>query len=305
MAFDANQGRQCGHVAIIGRPNVGKSTLLNKFLGVHLAATANKPQTTRNRILGILGGDDIQIIFVDTPGIHRQEKRLLNKKLNRAAYASIYGNDLVLLVVEAGRWTAEDDLVVNKLHDVKAPVLLVINKQDALDNKEALLPYIKQVSQHYDFAGVVPVSAFDDKSVDYLLERIVAYIPEADFLYPESSITDRPMQFHSAELVREQLIQSLEQELPHAVAVQVERYEDTGKRIEVHALIIVERDGQKKIVIGKNGQVLKKVGTIARKKIAALVDKPVHLELWVKVKQGWQDNEQLLSQFGLDQEIGE
>lgn len=298
----ASQARQCGHVAIVGRPNVGKSTLLNKFLGVHLAATANKPQTTRNRILGILGGEDIQIVFVDTPGIHRQEKRLLNKKLNRAAYASIYGNDLILFVVEAGRWTDEDEMVLKKLQDVKAPVLLVINKEDVLKSKEELLPYIQEVSQHYDFCGVVPVSAFKEKSVDYLLERIVTFIPEAEFLYPEATLTDRPMQFHSAELVREQLIQSLEQELPHAIAVQVERYEDTGKRIEINALILVERDGQKKIVIGKNGQVLKKVGTIARRKIADLVDKPVHLELWVKVRSGWQDSEQLLKQFGVDQD---
>ena len=146
------------------------------------------------------------------------------------------------------------------------------------------------------------MSAFKEKSVDYLLERIVTFIPEAEFLYPEATLTDRPMQFHSAELVREQLIQSLEQELPHAIAVQVERYEDTGKRIEINALILVERDGQKKIVIGKNGQVLKKVGTIARRKIADLVDKPVHLELWVKVRSGWQDSEQLLKQFGVDQD---
>lgn len=293
---------RCGYVAIIGRPNVGKSTLLNKFLGVHLAATANKPQTTRNRILGILSGDDLQVIFVDTPGIHRQEKRLLNKKLNRAAHASIYGNDLVLFVIEADRWTGEDDLVIKKLATVQAPVLLVINKIDTLAKKETLLPFLETVQKRLPKAELVPVSAFDADSVDYLLEKVISFIPEGDFVYERDAITDRPMRFHSAELVREQLIQSLEQELPHAIAVNIEKYEETDKNIKIHALIIVEREGQKRIVIGKNGQVLKKVGTIARKKITRLVEKPVHLELWVKVKSGWQDSEQLLNQFGLDQD---
>ncbi len=293
---------RCGYVAIIGRPNVGKSTLLNKFLGVHLAATANKPQTTRNRILGILSGADLQIVFVDTPGIHRQQKRLLNRKLNRTAQASIHGNDLVLFVVEADRWTSEDDLVLNKLNELDAPVMLVINKIDILASKEALLPFLQKVQAKLPTAEVIPVSAFDEKSVDYLLDKVIECIPEGDFVYSQDAITDRPMRFHSAEMVREQLIQSLEQELPHAIAVNIEKYEESEDRIEIHALIIVEREGQKRIVIGKNGQVLKKVGTIARKNIARLVDKRVHLELWVKVKSGWQDSEQLLNQFGLDQD---
>jgi len=293
---------RCGYVAIIGRPNVGKSTLLNKFLGVHLAATANKPQTTRNRILGILSGADLQIIFVDTPGIHRQQKRLLNRKLNRTAQASIHGNDLVLFVVEADRWTAEDNLVLEKLKELDAPVILVINKIDTLASKEALLPFLQKTQEKLPTAEVIPVSAFDEKSVDYLLDKVIERIPKGDFVYSQDTITDRPMRFHSAEMVREQLIQSLEQELPHAIAVNIERYEESDNRIEIHALIIVEREGQKRIVIGKNGQVLKKVGTIARKNIARLVDKRVHLELWVKVKSGWQDSEQMLNQFGLDQD---
>ena len=298
----ADNKPRCGYVAIIGRPNVGKSTLLNKFLGVHLAATANKPQTTRNRILGILSGADLQIIFVDTPGIHRQQKRLLNRKLNRTAQASIHGNDLVLFVVETDRWTSEDDMVLDKLKELEAPVILVINKVDTLASKEALLPFLQKTQQKLPAAEVIPVSAFDEKSVDYLLDKVIERIPNADFVFPQDTITDRPMRFHSAEMVREQLIQSLEQELPHAIAVNIERYEELDNRIEIHALIIVEREGQKRIVIGKNGQVLKKVGTIARKNIARLVDKRVHLELWVKVKSGWQDNEQMLNQFGLDQD---
>lgn len=298
----ADNKPRCGYVAIIGRPNVGKSTLLNKFLGVHLAATANKPQTTRNRILGILSGADLQIIFVDTPGIHRQQKRLLNRKLNRTAQASIHGNDLVLFVVETDRWTSEDDMVLDKLKELEAPVILVINKIDTLASKEALLPFLQKTQQKLPAAEVIPVSAFDEKSVDYLLDKVIERIPNADFVFPQDTITDRPMRFHSAEMVREQLIQSLEQELPHAIAVNIERYEELDNRIEIHALIIVEREGQKRIVIGKNGQVLKKVGTIARKNIARLVDKRVHLELWVKVKSGWQDNEQMLNQFGLDQD---
>ena len=298
----SEQKTRCGYVAIIGRPNVGKSTLLNKFLGVHLAATANKPQTTRNRILGVLSGSDLQVIFVDTPGIHRQQKRLLNRKLNRTAQASIHGNDLVLFVIEAGRWMSEDDLVLNKLNEVDAPILVVINKIDTLSSKEALLPFLESVQRKLPNAELIPVSAFDEKSVDYLLDKVITFIPEGEFIYAEDAITDRPMRFHSAEMVREQLIQSLEQELPHAIAVKIERYEEKERRIEIHALIIVERESQKRIVIGKNGQVLKKVGSIARKNIANLVDRPVHLELWVKVKSGWQDSETLLSQFGLDQD---
>ncbi len=298
----ADKEPRCGYVAIIGRPNVGKSTLLNKFLGVHLAATANKPQTTRNRILGILSGTDLQIIFVDTPGIHRQQKRLLNRKLNRTAQASIHGNDLVLFVVEADRWSSEDDLVLGKLKELDAPVIMVINKIDTLESKEALLPFLQKAQEKLPGAEVIPVSAFDEKSVDYLLDKVIERIPKGDFVYSQDAITDRPMRFHSSEMVREQLIQSLEQELPHAIAVNIERYEESETRIEIHALIIVEREGQKRIVIGKNGQVLKKVGTIARKNIARLVDKRVHLELWVKVKSGWQDSEQMLNQFGLDQD---
>lgn len=290
----------CGHIVIAGRPNVGKSTLLNRFVGVHLAATAAKPQTTRNRILGVLTRGNVQYVFVDTPGIHVGEKRLLNRILNKTAVGSLPGADVVLFIVEARRWREEDDLVLHYLENIDAPVILVVNKIDRLKRKEGLLPFLEKVKSKHEFKEIIPCSAFDPVSVEYLLQQLRSYLPAAPFAFSPDDITDRNMRFISAEMVREQLIQVLEQELPYALAVEIERYEETDSRIQIHAVIYVERPGQKKIVIGKQGSVLKKVGTEARKRIAELAGKPVHLELWVKVKSGWQDSARLLQQLGLN-----
>lgn len=292
---------RCGQVIILGRPNVGKSTLLNQFVETHLVATASRPQTTRNRITGIRTTDTSQFIFVDTPGIHLQGKRLLNTRLNQAAVATIPEADVVLFVVVAMRFTKEDELVLENLELVSAPVILVINKIDSVKNKEKLLPFIDSVRDKYNFAEVVPCSAKQSKTLVPLLSTIESYLPEKKFEYEVDSITDRPMRFLGSEMIREQLVRSLEQELPHAVAVEIETWKEDDKRIYIDALIYVEREGQKKIVIGKGGHILKRAGTLARKNIEALAGRPVHLELWVKVKPGWQDSVNLLRQFGIEE----
>lgn len=290
----------CGHIVIAGRPNVGKSTLLNHFIGTHLAATATKPQTTRNRILGIYTRDNYQYIFTDTPGIHGSETHLLNRVINKTAIGSLPDADVVMFVCEAGQWRDEDELVLRHLKNLNLPVILVPNKIDRIKEKEELLPFLQKVEAKYPFAEIIPTSAFKEKTIDYLLEHLKAYLPVAEFEYSEDEMTDRNMRFISAELIREQLIHALEQELPYALAVTIEKYEETDERIYINAVIYVAREGQKKIVIGKKGGLLKKTGTEARKRIAGLAGKPVHLELWVKVKSGWQDNAGLLHEFGLD-----
>lgn len=290
----------CGHIVIAGRPNVGKSTLLNKFIGAHLAATASKPQTTRNRILGIRTEDNYQYVFIDTPGIHGGQTHLLNRVINKTAIGSLLDADVVMFVCEAGQWRDEDEMVLGHLKKLDLPVLLVPNKIDRIKDKAELLPFLQKVEKKYPFAGIIPTSAFREKTTDYLLQQLKKFIPVAEFEFSEDELTDRNMRFISAEMVREQLIHLLQQELPYALAVDIEKYEETEERIFINAVIYVAREGQKKIVIGKNGGLLKKTGTEARRRIIDLAGKPVHLELWVKVKSGWQDNANLLHQFGLD-----
>ncbi len=291
---------RCGEVVIAGRPNVGKSTLLNAFLGVHLAATSSKPQTTRNRILGICTTLTAQYIFIDTPGIHLGGKRLLNQALNKTAISTLPDARVLMFVVEAGKWTEEDETVLEHIRKVKCPVILVVNKVDKFEDKAAILPYVQGLQEKFDFAEIIPVSAFRQRNVNYLLRHLESYLPEAEFVYGEDEITDRNMRFIAAEMVREQLTQELAQELPYSLAVEIEEYKETPERVEIGAVIYVEREGQKGIVIGNQGKMLKKIGTKARKRLISLLDKRVHLELWVKVKGGWQDNANLLSQFGID-----
>ncbi len=297
------QRSRCGQVIIIGRPNVGKSTLLNQFVETHLVATASRPQTTRNRIIGIRTSGSSQFVFIDTPGIHLQGKRLLNTRLNQAAVATIPEADVVLFVIVAMRFTKEDELVLENLKSVTTPVILVINKIDTVKDKEKLLPFIDSVRSKYNFAEVVPCSAQKNKTLKPLLATIESYLPEKEFDYEADSLTDRSMRFLGSELIREQLVRTLEQELPHAIAVEIETWKEDDKRIYIDALIYVEREGQKKIVIGKGGRVLKHAGSKARKNIEALSGRPVHLELWVKVKPGWQDSGNLLRQFGIEENL--
>lgn len=291
---------RCGQVVIAGRPNVGKSTLLNAFVGVHLAAATSKPQTTRNRIVGIYSDDTTQIVFLDTPGIHLGGQRLLNKTLNKTAIAALPEGDVVMFVVEAGRWTEEDEVVLGHLADIKAPVVLVINKVDHIDDKTELVPFLQQMQSKYSFAEIIPISAFRARNVRYLLKQLHAYMPEGDFAYSADDITDRNMRFIAAEMVREQLTAELSQELPYALAVDIERFEEKDGATEIGAVIYVERDGQKGIVIGNQGKRLKSVGIKARRRIEAITGQHIRLELWVKVKSGWQDSPDMLTRFGLD-----
>lgn len=295
-------GTRCGRVVIVGRPNVGKSTLLNRIVGIHLAATTSKPQTTRNRILGIYTEGNDQILFYDTPGIHAETPRLLNQRLNKTAIASLAGADVVLLMVEAGQWRDEDARVLAYLQAVDVPVMLVVNKVDKIAHKEALLPYLAELGDKFEFAEIIPMSAFRPNDVERLLNVIKRYLPARPFDYDTEEVTDRSMRFIAAEMIREQLMKQLGQELPYSLAVDIEHFKETPGGADIAAVIFVEREGQKRIVIGTKGEMLKQVGTQARQRIATLLQQPVNLKLWVKVKPGWADHPGLLDQFNLDHE---
>lgn len=292
----------CGRVVIAGRPNVGKSTLMNHILGMHLAATTSKPQTTRNRILGLHTEANYQMIFIDTPGIHDDKKRLLNRRLNKTAINTLAEGDVILFMIEAGRWEEDDRRVLKHLKETQVPVILLVNKVDLVSDKETLLPFLQQVSAQYDFAEIVPMSVFREKHIHRLIEQLKPYLPEGEFEYDPDDITDRSMRFVSSELIREQLMQVLGQELPYALAVEIDAYEDTPKGIFIAATIFVAREGQRRIVIGNKGAMLKKVGSEARQRISGLIGQPVHLKTWVKVKSGWLDNPRMLDRFSFDRE---
>jgi len=289
-----------GHIVIAGRPNVGKSTLMNRILGVHLAATAPKPQTTRNRILGIHSDKNTQIVFVDTPGIHDDHKGLLNSRLNKTAIASLSEGDAIVFMIEVGKWKKEDEHVLTYLSKENTPVILVVNKIDRVKSKSSLLPFLEKVQGQYKFAEIIPVSAYSEESVGYLLKQLTQYIPPGPFQYNEDEITDRSMRFIAAEMVREQLTLILKDELPYTLAVTIEEYNDSIERVEISAVIYVSTECQKRIVIGKQGKVLKQAGTKARQRIAGILGQRVHLNLWVEVKSGWMDSPQMLDQLNFD-----
>jgi len=287
----------CGYIALLGRPNVGKSTLMNTVLGEKLCITSRKPQTTRHRILGIRTDPHYQMLFIDTPGLHQNAKKAINRYMNKTASSTIKEADLVLFLVEAGFWTEEDDAVLKRLKDSRMPVILVVNKIDKFSDDQ-LLGHLQTVSEKYNFKHIVPISARKKKNIDQLLGLVRDYLPESEFYYAEDQITDRSMRFLTSETIREKLMSILGQELPYSITVEIEKYEETEDQTLINAIIWVERDSQKGIVIGQKGNVLKKVGTQARVELARRLKQSVHLELWVKVKSGWADNQNLLSQFG-------
>jgi len=293
---------RCGYVAIVGRPNVGKSTLLNYILGQKISITAHKPQTTRHRILGVKTTEQAQVVYIDTPGMHLQGKRAMNRYLNRAASASIDDVHVVVFVVEGGRWNEDDQMVLQRLEKVEVPVILAVNKIDKIKQKGELLPLIDTLSSKREFSAVVPISARASQNLDGLQQEIEQLLPTSDLMiFPEDQVTDRSMRFLAAELIREKLIRALGEELPYALTVEIESFKEEKKgRIHICARIWVERAGQKAIVIGKGGDVLKKVGQDARKDMNSLFDSRVHLELWVKVKEGWSDDERALRSLGYD-----
>ena len=289
---------RCGYVALIGRPNVGKSTLLNHLLGQKISITSRKPQTTRHRILGIKTVHDIQTIYVDTPGIHADNGKALNRVMNRTAGSAIHDVDVLVFLIEKLRWTVEDELVLSHLAGLSAPVILAINKVDQLTDKKTLLPFIEQVSGQYAFTDIVPISALRGSNLDALERLIDDRLPAAVHLFPDDQVTDRSLRFVAAELVREKIMRQLGQELPYSVAVEIESFSEKGAIYHIDALILVERPGQKAIVIGKGGERLKKLGIEARQDMERLFGARVMLKLWVKVRSGWSDDERALRSLG-------
>lgn len=297
MKPDSTQ-THCGYVAIVGRPNVGKSTLMNHILGQKVSITSRKPQTTRHQVMGIHTEGDNQLVFVDTPGMHRVEERAINRHMNRAADSALTDVDAVVLVVDRTVWTDEDQWVLDKLRRVKAPVILAINKVDQLDDKNALLPHIQTISQSFEFDEVVPLSALRGQNLTALTQSLAARMPISEFFFPEDQITDRSERFMAAELIREKLMRQLGAELPYSMAVEIEQFKHDGSVLHIHGLILVERPGQKKIVIGDKGARIKKVGHDARLDMEQLFDSKVMLNLWVKVKGGWADDDRALKSLG-------
>ncbi len=291
---------RAGLVAVIGRPNVGKSTLINALMGRKVSIVTAKPQTTRHRILAVLSLAETQIIFVDTPGIHRKAGKAMNRLMNRTAANALADADLVLFVSDATRWTSEDDDVLKRLKTCRAPVVALLNKVDRVHPKEKLLNALALMSARHDFAEILPISAQKGDNLDELLALIPRFLPESPPLFPEDMHTDRSNEFHAAEVIREKLTLLLHQELPYGLTVQVERFLEEEGGITINAIIWVERDSQKGIVVGKNGSLLKKVGRSARLELAESLQRPVHLELWVKVKSNWADSEKDLLSLGYE-----
>ena len=289
----------CGFIAIVGRPNVGKSTLLNKILGQKISITSRKAQTTRHRIVGIKTEGAYQEIYVDTPGLHIEEKRALNRLMNRAASSAITDVDLVIFVVDGTHWNDDDEMVLNKLRKTKVPVVLAINKIDNIKNKDDLLPFITEISQKFNFADIVPMSAEKGNNLDAIEKIVRKSLRPGVHHFPEDYVTDRSQRFMASEIIREKLMRFMGEELPYSVTVEIEQFKVNERgTYEINGLILVERDGQKKIVIGRKGEKLKKIGTEARLDMERLFDNKVHLELWVKVKSGWADDERALRSLG-------
>ena len=295
----AEHDHRCGFVAVVGRPNVGKSTLVNAMVGEKLSITSNRPQTTRHRILGIATGDASQIVFVDTPGIHTGHRRALNRALNRTASRALIGVDLVLMVVEASGWVRDDDRVLGRVGGEAAPSVLVLNKIDRARRREAVLPVLADTARRHDFAATVPVCARTGENLDRLRDVVEAHLPAGPPVFPQDHFTDRSEAFLAAEIVREKLIRRLGQELPHRLAVEIERFVEVEGRTVINALVLVERSQHKAIVIGRGGGRLKEAGSAARRDIARMLGRPVHLEVWVKVREGWSDDERALRGLGL------
>lgn len=289
---------RCGYVAIVGRPNVGKSTLLNHILGQKLAITSRKPQTTRHNMLGIKTEGEIQAVYVDTPGLHKHNDKALNRYMNRSATTALKDVDVVVFVVDRMRWTDEDQLVLEKVQHVKCPILLAVNKSDRLEDKSELLPHLNWLAEQLPQAEIVPISALQGQNLDTLEKLVGERLPESEHFYPEDQITDRSSRFLAAELIREKIMRQLGAELPYQITVEIEEFKQEGRILHIHGLILVERDGQKKIIIGDKGERIKRIGQEARKDMETMFDSKVMLNLWVKVKGGWSDDERALRSLG-------
>ena len=289
---------KCGYVALIGRPNVGKSTLMNHILGQKISITSRKPQTTRHRILGIKTTETAQMIFMDTPGMHKIEKKALNRYLNKTADTTMAGVDVVVWLIDGFSWHEYDESILGKLKQIGLPVILAVNKVDKVKNKEIILSFFEKAQKRFEFKAIIAVSALKNIQLEQLESSIMESLPESDLIYPEDQITDRSMRFMAAEIVREKLTRRLGDELPYAITVEIERYEEQKNITKIYAVIWVERSTQKNIVIGKQGEMLKKIGSDARLDIERLIDQKVYLQCWVKVKKGWSNSERALQSLG-------
>lgn len=285
---------------MIGRPNVGKSTLLNHLVGQKISITSRRPQTTRHRILGIKTTDAGQAIYVDTPGLHSNQNRAMNRYLNRTAKTALVGVDIVVWVTDRATWHEYDETILEMLDQIRVPVIFAVNKIDRLPEKATMLPFLKDADQRYPFSGIVPVSALHGDNLDGLESKIMDLLPQGGMVYPMDQITDKPERFLAAEIVREKLTRRLAKELPYETSVEIERFDETNALVKINALIWVERDTQKSIVIGHKGSVLKAVGQQAREDLENLLGKKVYVELWVKVKKGWSNNEKALQSLGYE-----
>lgn len=295
-----NTPYHAGFVAVIGRPNVGKSTIMNGLLGQKLSITSPKPQTTRHRIHGIHTTEHFQIVFVDTPGMHLGASKSINRYMNRAANSAFGDVDAILFVVEAGRWSKEDQAVADKCQNLEVPVIVLVNKIDKFKKKEELFPFLQKVGEKVPFEALIPVSAYTKSGFDAIEAEILKHIPEQPAIFPEDYITDRSTRFLASEIVREKLMRTLGDEVPYGATVEIEqfKFDEEENRWHINALILVERPGQKQIVIGKKGEQIKQMGIQARKDLMHLLDSRVHLELWVKVKENWSDDERALASLG-------
>jgi len=291
---------RCGYVAIIGRPNVGKSTLLNALMGQKISITSKKPQTTRHNLLGIKTEGDYQLLFVDTPGIHQHEPKAINRYMNRSARRALNDVDVLLFLIDRQKWNADDEDVAALFNETQAEKILVINKVDLMEDKAKLLPQLQKLQAKFPDAKLIPVSA--EKKVNLVeLEKVIrSLLPESPFYYDEEQITDRSERFLVAEIVREKLMRQLGEELPYAVTIQLERYETTDKAIFIDVTIYVEKEGQKRIIIGQAGERLKRVGIDARTDMEAMLGAKVMLNTWIKVKSGWSDDERAMKSLGYD-----
>ena len=292
---------RCGVVAIVGRPNVGKSTLMNHLIGQKVSITSRKPQTTRHRIHGILSRDDYQIVFADTPGIHAGQERALNRAMNEAALSALNDVDVICFMVDGLKWTEGDEHVLKLLERAgDTPVVLLVNKVDSLENKQVLLPHLQALAERFSFAEMIPVSALRGHNLDALEKALADRLPEGAFWFEEDQLTDRSLRFMAAEIIREKVVRQLGQEVPHQITVEIDLWEDGPKVTDIAASILVERRGQKKILIGDQGARIKQIGTQAREDIERLIERKVMLNLWVKIKAGWSDDERALRSLGYD-----
>jgi GTP-binding protein Era len=294
------QGHRCGFAALIGRPNVGKSTLLNALIGSKISIVTPRPQTTRHRVLGLVNRPDAQIAFVDTPGLHHQQGRALNRAMNRTAAAAALDADVVLFVVEALRFGDEDELALTRAREAGRPVIAIVNKVDTVQPRERLLPFLAQLAQKHAFTDIIPVSALDASHMQRLRDLIARQLPLSPPLFPPEQLTDRSQEFRIAEIIREKLTLELHEELPYGIAVEVEAMNEDEGQLLVSAVIWVDRTGQKPIVIGARGERLKRVGSAARRELNELLGQRLHLNLWVKVREDWADSAHALHQLGLE-----